>query len=192
MNHTQHRTRRTAFSSLLIVVGMFGFGYLMVPIYNVFCDITGLNGSTSSIKSRQNVSFSVDENRTVKVQFVANLNNNLYWDFKPEVFEMKVHPGKQYTTHFVARNKRDETVIGQAIPSIMPAKAALNFHKTECFCFNNQTFSSMEQRRMPVSFIVSPDLPKDVEVMTLSYTFFDVTKMANHSKTQQPTSKTGG
>lgn len=114
------------------------------------------------------------------------------WDFKPEIFEMEVHPGQQYTANYIAHNKRKDTVIGQAVPSIMPAKAALNFHKTECFCFNNQTFAANEKRTMPVSFVVSPELPKDVEVMTLSYTFFDVTQTAKQDKSEQLIKATTG
>lgn len=174
------KTKATVAKAALVAVGMFGFGYLMVPIYNVFCDITGLNGNTAIVKSPQQVEFDADTDRKVKVQFVANLNSDLNWSFRPEVFEMEVHPGERMLTHFYATNHRPDEVIGQAIPSVMPAVASRHFHKVECFCFNNQPFEAKEEKRMPVVFVVDPAIPEKVEVITLSYTFFDVTEMARN------------
>ncbi len=172
------KSKKTVLQLLLVVVAMFGFGFAMVPIYSVFCDITGINGNTSSVKTVTTKHYAVDENRTVRVQFVATLNNSMYWEFTPKQFELQVHPGKLYTTEFSARNLRDETVIGQAIPSVMPGIAALHFHKTECFCFTQQQFKAGEYRNMPVTFVIDPSLPEDVTTVTLSYTFFDVTQSA--------------
>jgi cytochrome c oxidase assembly protein subunit 11 len=110
---------------------------------------------------------------------LSEVNKNARWDFAAEQFEMDVHPGKIYTAQFIAKNLRDQAVVGQAIPSVMPSVAALHFHKTECFCFTQQSFKPKERREMPVSFVVDPDLPKDVEIITLAYTFFDVTPTAS-------------
>jgi cytochrome c oxidase assembly protein subunit 11 len=175
----QRRLSRTVYWSTLIAVGMFGFGFAMVPLYNVFCDLTGINGNTTSIKSRTSLKFIEDKNRTVRVQFLSEVNKNARWEFVAKKFEMEVHPGKIYTAQFIAKNLLDQAVVGQAIPSVMPSVAALHFHKTECFCFTQQSFKPRERREMPVSFVVDPDLPEDVEMITLAYTFFDVTPTAS-------------
>ncbi len=169
----------TVLRSSFIALAMFGFGYLMVPIYDVFCDLTGLNGSTEIVSTKQDVDFAPDLTRTVKVQFVANLNNSMNWTFQPDTFEMEVHPGQRIVTNYTAINHRPDAVIGQAIPSVMPSVASRHFHKVECFCFTNQTFDAKEERQMPVVFVVDPALPDKVEVITLSYTFFDVTETAS-------------
>ena len=158
----------------LIPVLMFGFGYLMVPIYNVLCDITGLNGKTGSISVAEAEELIVDENREIKIEFVATLNENAPWEFGPKVKTMVVNPGKPYQTEFVAQNQLDRALVGQAIPSVAPGKAATYFNKTECFCFNNQTFDAFERREMPLVFVVDPGIPDNIDTITLSYTFFDV------------------
>lgn len=163
----------------LIPVAMFGFGYLMVPIYDVFCDITGLNGKTGSISTVQAGQLQVDEDRLVRVEFISSLNQQAPWDFKPEVTSMMVNPGKQYKTTYTAINQLNETMVGQAIPSVAPSKAATYFNKTECFCFVQQTFEANERKEMPLIFVVDPGLPDDVDTVTLSYTFFDVNTRIN-------------
>jgi cytochrome c oxidase assembly protein subunit 11 len=162
---------------LLAVTAMFGFGFAMVPLYNVFCDLTGLNGKVGG--RVEAVEAEVDLNRTVMVEFVANLNQTMPWEFRPEVSRMEVHPGKVYRTSFYAQNRTDRVMVGQAIPSVSPGIAAQHFKKTECFCFTEQQFAAGEGRDMPVMFMVDPELPDDVEVVTLSYTFFDKQKALN-------------
>jgi cytochrome c oxidase assembly protein subunit 11 len=162
---------------LFVVVGMFGFGFAMVPLYNVFCDITGLNGKTNaSPASVQNLQ--IDEARTVTVELLASVNENLAWDFAPQTAKLHVHPGKPYTVSYSARNRADHAVVGHAVPSVAPGLAAEHFKKTECFCFTDQLFQPGERRDMPVTFVIDPDLPDKVEVVTLSYTFFDTGKLA--------------
>lgn len=155
---------------------MFGFGYLMVPIYDVLCDITGLNGKTGAISASQASQLAVDEEREIKVEFTSNLNEYAPWQFKPRVASMMVQPGKQYATSYVATNILDKKLTGQAVPSVAPSRAASYFNKTECFCFVQQTFEAKETRDMPLVFVVDPHLPEDVDTVTLSYTFFDVSK----------------
>jgi cytochrome c oxidase assembly protein subunit 11 len=154
-----------------ITLAMFGFGYLLVPIYEVFCDITGLGGRTSN--EAATVAVAPDMSRSVRVEFVASVNANGPWEFRPEVPSMTVHPGQMYTTTYWARNLRDLDVVGHAVPSVAPGTAARYFNKTECFCFTEQQFAPNEGRDMPVIFIIDPDLPAHVETVTLSYTFFD-------------------
>ena len=155
-----------------LTAAMFGFGFLLVPIYEVFCDITGLGGRTSN-EAAVDVVAAPDFSRSVRVEFVASVNANGPWEFRPEVASMMVHPGQMYTTTFWARNMRDLDVVGHAVPSVAPGTAARYFNKTECFCFTEQQFGPNEGRDMPVIFIVDPDLPAHVETVTLSYTFFD-------------------
>ena len=158
---------------------MFGFGYLMVPIYDVFCDLTGLNGKTGSISSIQAQAFEVDEQRQVKVEFIATINQQAEWEFGPEVSSMMVNPGKSYKTTYIATNQLAKDMVGQAIPSVAPSKAANYFKKTECFCFTQQKFAANELKQMPLTFVVDPDLPDDINTVTLSYTFFDVNSRIN-------------
>ncbi len=171
--------RRGVLKMLLVVVGMFGFGYLLVPLYDVFCDITGLNGKTGQVAEAEAAArYEVDLNRTVKIQFVASNNASMPWQVGPVVAEMDVHPGEVYATNFVAYNPTDRDMVGQAVPSVAPGIAGRFFNKTECFCFNRQPLASGEKKDMPLRFIVSPSLPKQVNTLTLAYTFFDVTDQA--------------
>ena len=163
----------------IIPIAMFGFGYLMVPIYDVFCDLTGLNGKTGSISVAQANVLEVDEGRLVKVEFLSSLNQDAQWEFAPEVKTMMVKPGKPYTTRYNAINQLDQLMVGQAIPSVAPGKAANYFNKTECFCFNQQEFAANEEKQMPLTFVVDPGLPDDINTVTLSYTFFDVNSRIN-------------
>ena len=163
----------------IIPIAMFGFGYLMVPIYDVFCDLTGLNGKTGSISEAQAQVITVDENRLIKVEFISSLNQEAEWEFAPVVKSMMVNPGRPYTTSYTAVNQLDVEMVGQAIPSVSPAKAASYFNKTECFCFNQQKFAANEEKDMPLTFVVDPELPDDISTVTLSYTFFDVNSRIN-------------
>ena len=173
----QQSNKRLLYRMAVVVVAMFGFGYLMVPIYNVFCDITGLNGKTGVVNAAA-VDGKVDESRTITVEFVANLNQTMQLEFRPNVARMSVHPGAINTTSFYARNLTGKTMVGQAIPSVMPGKAAQHFNKTECFCFTQQRFAAGQGMDMTVKFVVDRDLPADVNTLTLSYTFFDITANA--------------
>ena len=156
-----------------LVIGMFGFGYLMVPIYDILCEVTGLNGKTGVVDASEAKAIQVDLSREITVEFVANLNQSASWEFKPDVVSMKVHPGKTYTTTYYARNTASRDVVGQAVPSVSPREASRYFNKTECFCFTNQLFAAKESKHMPLTFVVDPNIPKTVKTLTLSYTFFD-------------------
>ncbi len=167
---------RTVFKSALVVVAMFAFVFVvMVPLYNVLCDVLGINGKTGG--RYEAAAIIVDTERTVTVQFVATNNQSMPWDFGPSQTMMKVNPGAVNDTVFLARNPRPYTMIAQAIPSISPSRAAQYFHKTECFCFEQQPLDAGQAAEMPLQFIVDQDLPKDIGTITLSYTIFDVTDM---------------
>ena len=156
---------------LLLTVAMFGFGYALVPLYDVFCDITGINGKTGErVETSSQV---VDKSRLITVQFVASLNENMPWEFTPVVNKIQVHPGESTKIEYRARNKTDFEIIGQAVPSVAPGQAADYFKKTECFCFTEQKLAANEEKLMPVIFTVDSDLPEHIKELTLSYTFFN-------------------
>jgi cytochrome c oxidase assembly protein subunit 11 len=172
---------RSALKMAAVVVAMFGFGYLLVPLYDVFCEITGLNGKTGRVGEAEAAArYEPDLGRTVKVQFVANNDAAMGWQVTPALTSMEVHPGKVYTTHYVARNGSGRDTVGQAVPSVAPTVASRYFNKTECFCFTRQPLAADEAKEMPVRFIVAPTLPDHVQTLTLAYTFFDVTDQANN------------
>jgi len=160
---------------VLIVLGMFGFGYALVPIYDVFCDITGLNGKTAS-EAVVDVKYEVDLDREITVEFITSLNESAPMIFNTETKKLKIHPGKYYTVNFYAKNKTDKKMVARAIPSVTPGLAAEYFKKTECFCFTEQTFEPQEDKTMPVRFVVDPELPARYKTITLAYTFFDNTE----------------
>ena len=156
---------------LFVVVGMFGFGFALVPLYDVFCEVTGLNGKTGDQVTLSKV-LQVDTSRQVKVEFVASLNANMPWEFRPTQHSVTVHPGQPTKISYIAVNKTEEAIVGQAVPSVAPGRAAGYLQKTECFCFTEQKLEPGEQKEMPVIFVVDPELPDDVSQLALSYTFF--------------------
>jgi cytochrome c oxidase assembly protein subunit 11 len=158
-----------------VVVGMFAFGFALVPLYDVFCDITGANGKTGGQYELAETQV-VDTDREITIQFLTNNNADMSWEFRPGVRKMVVHPGEVNATEFYARNPSLEKMMGQAIPSVTPFHAAEYLHKTECFCFDQQQLSGGESIDMPLRFIIDADLPEDVTTLTLSYTLFDVSE----------------
>jgi len=168
----QAANRRVVKRLGIAAVAMFGFGFAMVPLYDVFCDITGINGKTGRIEQEAALSQEVDEDRLVTVEFLAIVNSKLPWEFRPMIRRIKVHPGEVTEVNYFARNKTDQLVAGQAIPSLAPGLAAKYFNKTECFCFSRQTLQPGESKEMPLRFVVDPQLPEEIRTVSLSYTFF--------------------
>lgn len=164
-------------------IGMFAFGYALVPIYNVFCKSLGINGKPSAFAVANDES--VDYSRTVTVQFLATRNQYLPWKFQPIIKSIKVHPGENTKVAFYAENETDNNMIVQAIPSVTPGLAAKHLKKTECFCFTQQFMKGKQGMQWPLLFHIDRDLPKDIHVVTLAYTLFDVTKTAKQLKVKQ-------
>lgn len=158
---------------LALAVGMFGFGYAMVPIYDIICEVTGLNGKTGRVSIAEAEAAKADPNREVVVQFTSTINASGSWKFEPTVKQMVVKPGQTYQTSYYAENLSNATTVGQATPSVSPSEAAKYFNKTECFCFTQQLFEPLASKDMPLVFIIDPDLPLTVDRVTLSYTFFN-------------------
>ncbi len=157
---------------LLLAVGMFGFGYLMVPMYDIICEITGLNGKTGRVSVAEAESQAAAEDRWITVEFVANVNSSGAWEFRPNVKEIQVKPGELYKATYFAQNLLSVDVVGQATPSVSPSAAAPYFNKTECFCFTRQEFEANSIKDMPLTFIIDPKIPRNIDRVTLSYTFF--------------------
>lgn len=151
---------------------MFAFAYAMVPLYDVLCDITGLNGKTGNIEMEK--TYAIDKNRKVKVDFFASTMRDFPVNFQPKITSMEVIPGKFYTMYYLARNPTDETIIGQAVPSVAPNSAALHFKKLECFCFTKQAFKPQEEIEMAVRFVVDPKIDITIKDISLSYNFFKI------------------
>lgn len=166
------RNRRIARYLAMLTFAMFAFGFALVPLYDVFCEITGLNGKTGRVEAAA-LDSQIDFSREVKVQFVTSVNTGLPWQFAAQTPQMTVHPGGVYEAFFTAKSLASTASAGQAVPSVSPSAAAAHFNKTECFCFTRQEFAAGESKLMPVRFTVDRNLPEQVRTITLSYTFFD-------------------
>jgi cytochrome c oxidase assembly protein subunit 11 len=166
---------KTLSKLLVVTLGMFGFGFALVPFYYKICDVTGINSGDeqSLVKNTQ-----VDTSRWVTLEFDANTNAGLPWRFKPAQRSLRVHPGQLVQIEYEAANNGDHAIVGQAVPSYGPARAAAYFKKIECFCFTPQTLAAGERRKMPVLFVLDPSMDRDVQTVTLSYTFFDTDSKA--------------
>ena len=157
---------------LAIAAGSFGFGFALVPLYNVLCAVTGY-GDQARLLQKVRAIEHPDPSRTVTVQFLADVASAGGWEFRPEARSIQVHPGQLYTAEFYAHNLTGRDTVAQAVPNIAPSEVAAYFHKTECFCFTPQHFSLDEGRDMPVRFIIDPALPRHIDIITLAYTFYD-------------------
>ena len=169
---------------LVVTLGMFAFGYLLIPAYKAICEATGVNilslterqvpgNGVAADEARALVkNTQVDTTRTITVEFDANARGP--WQFKPAKRSMQVHPGEMATVLYEFENVQDRRMSAQAIPSYAPRQAAPHFNKLECFCFSQYTLDPGEKKEWPVVFVIDPRLPKDVTTITLSYTFFEV------------------
>ena len=169
---SERRNRSTLIRLVVSAFLMFGFGYALVPFYEKLCqvlDVNNLNKQDNTLP----LNTQIDRSRNVTVEFDANLHK-LPWNFKPVTGSLVVHPGEVVTVEYEVSNTRENAVTGQGIPSYTPSAAMQYFQKLDCFCFKQQTLAAGETRRMPIAFLVSPDLPKDINTITLSYTFFEV------------------
>lgn len=171
--------RRLALKLMWVVAGALLFAIALVPLYNVFCEVTGLNGKTESLPASAEKALKVDQNRWVTVEFTSSVMSGLGWNFHPKQPSLKVRPGQIEIALFEARNNTNVVVTGQAVPSVSPGRATPYLKKIECFCFERQELKPGESKEMPLRFYVSPDLPPDVKTVTLSYAFFKAVETAN-------------
>jgi cytochrome c oxidase assembly protein subunit 11 len=157
----------------LFAAGSFAFGFALIPLYDVLCDVTGY-GNRTRLTEASAVTEAPDENRTVTVEFISTAPTFGDWEFHPEAGSLEVHPGRLYEAKFYARNLRSQAVVAQAVPSVAPQQATQYFHKTECFCFTPQPFEAQQTRDLTVRFIVDPKLPLNIDRLTLGYAMYDV------------------
>ena len=154
-----------------VSLAAFGFAFSLVPLYRIACEkVFGVRLEQGPASA--SATAVVPKERWVTVQFDGGVNSKLPWQFAPSQQTMRVQVGRQYEAQYSARNTSDRAIVGNAVPSVAPAKASGYFSKTECFCFTAQTLAAGESREMPVRFIVDPGLPAGVKTITLSYTFF--------------------
>ena len=171
----QSNINKTVGKLCLMVLGMVGFVIALVPLYDLFCEITGLNGKTGGPYTFDEAKAAPYTSRLIRVNFLTNTNEGMVWKFWPEKGAVRVNPGAANTVSFFVKNTTDKVMVGQAIPSVVPGAAAEFFHKTECFCFEQQVLQPGEEMEMPMRFIVGHELPKNISSINLSYALFDVT-----------------
>lgn len=169
------KTTKLIRNLLCVIIGMSAFAFALVPLYNVFCDVTGLNGKLD-LSVAAATSKGIDTSREITVEFVVSQNRAMPWEFKPKHHSMVLHPGQLMTTAYYARNTTDSTMYAQAIPSITPAQARKYFKKVECFCFSKQKLGPGETAHLGLRFYLDPEIPKDIQRVTLAYTIFDITQ----------------
>ena len=161
-------------------VVMFAFGvFALPPLYEVFCEITGLGGKTNETAAVVEAE-DVQTERTIRLEFDTTVNQYAPWSFDSDRDMMTIHPGGIYEATFTATNLTERDKIAQAVPSVVPAQAAKYFKKLDCFCFTTQEFVAGEEKQMPVRFIIDSDLPEYIDTITLSYTFFDTERMSDN------------
>ena len=154
---------------IVVTVGMFGFGFAMVPFYYKICEVTGINAGDTQVLAKNT---QVDTSRTIRLELDANVDAHLPWKFRPVEKSISLHPGEMVQVMYEVENLSGEAVTGQAIPSYGPQLAGKYVKKIECFCFTGQTLKAHEKKLMPVMMVMDPALPNDVNTVTLSYTFF--------------------
>ena len=174
MTGSRNRQRKHTALLLLLAVGMFGFAFALVPLYDVFCELTGINGKTAGqVAVSEQVSPILE--REVTIQFLAHVGRGMPWEFRPTESRLRVRLGEINETRFYVRNHANQAVTGQAVPSVTPGLAARYLHKIECFCFTQQTLDAGDEMEMLVKFYMDVDLPADINTLSLSYTLFPVT-----------------
>ena len=180
MNQGSKKTIRTL---CFAVLGMFTFSFALVPLYNVFCEVTGLNGKIE-LRATNDTNIEIENGRDVSIQFVSHNNEEMPWTFEPSEDSIKIKTGKYHTATFYVKNPTDRTMIAQAIPSVAPSNAASHLKKLECFCFEEQELAPGEDALLPVRLIFDDKLPSAINSVVLSYTIFDVTNYDDIELTQ--------
>ncbi len=182
--------RRLIVKLLALVAAAFAFGFALVPLYNVFCEATGLNGKTATkigvgglsapagVAATPAPASRIDRSRIVTVEFTGTVMPGLPWEMRPLTSRLDLHPGELHQATFLVHNSSSAAIVGQAVPSVSPGQAAQHFEKLDCFCFKQQTLAPGETREMPLTFIVKPEIDADIRTITLSYAFFNVAEPA--------------
>lgn len=165
--------RRGVILLTAVVIFMFAFSYMMVPIFTYVCKQLGINGKGVMSPTVASSSMKIDSSRIIKIEFASTINSNVKFKFIPLQNDIRIHPGERKIIYFYAENLSGMDKTMQAVPSITPADAARFFKKIECFCFTQQFFNKGEKADMFVNFYIDPAVPKDIKEITLSYTLYD-------------------
>ena len=174
-NTTKRSTKKLTAYLVLSVIGMFGFGFALVPLYDVMCEALGINGKTNTVSAVQPQGMQPDYSRTVRVEFMSHIKPDMPWRFEPEKRVLEVHPGEVIQTNYIATNMSGLNLVGQAVPSVSPGNGATYFNKMECFCFNQQPLNAKQSTEMGLIFYIEPNIPESIHTLTLSYTLFNIT-----------------
>lgn len=189
------RHRRLLIKLLAVVAASFAFGFALVPLYDVICAATGLNGKTAGPPGARGVVLGgiasagaapasrIDRSRTITVEFTDTVMPGLPWEMRPLTARLDLHPGEMHQVSFRVHNNSAQTIVGQAIPSVSPGQAAQHFEKLDCFCFSQQTLGPGESKDLPVTFIVKPEIDQDIRTITLAYAFFNAGAPKSAAKT---------
>lgn len=186
--------RRLIVKLLALVAGSFAFGFALVPLYDVLCEATGLNGKTRTTlgvgglnvaKPAAEAPSRIDRGRIVTVEFTGTVMPGLPWEMRPLTTSLELHPGELHQAKFLVHNNSSEPIVGQAVPSVSPGQAAQHFEKLDCFCFRQQTLAPGETREMPLTFIVKPEIDADIRTVTLSYAFFNVASQNKAARSER-------
>ena len=175
-HETRRKNLRSGMMALLLVSGMLALGFASVPLYRLFCQVTGFNGTTQRVEDSA-AEMVVASNTVMSIRFDANVNSALPWDFRPESTTDHVTVGARDMAVYIAKNRSDQPVVGTATFNVTPVQAGQYFSKTQCFCFTEQRLEPGQEMRMPVLYYVDPAIltdpdTKDIEEITLSYTFY--------------------
>ncbi|MCW5588729.1 MAG: cytochrome c oxidase assembly protein [Legionellales bacterium] len=177
----QRNNRKLLIYGILFALFMFGFGFALVPLYDVFCNVLGINGKTNANPAAVYAGH-VDKTRLIRVEFLAAMGSNIPFEFRPETKVIEIHPGENKLVYFFAHNQANEKVDVRAIPSVAPGHAAKYLKKTECFCFAEQHLNANQTVDMPLMFHLDEHLPKSIHTITLSYTMYKAHDNQNNSK----------
>ncbi len=178
--HSKNENNKVIKKLLALLLMMTVFVFAMVPLYNVFCEITGINGKVV-VSEALYETVEKDETRQVTIEFVTSIKRGMPWEFKSTLYKVDVHPGELNEVMFYAKNISNKTITGQTVPSIAPGQASFYLNKTECFCFDQQTLKPGEEIYMPMKFYVDPELPESVHTITMSYALFNATSDDSNS-----------
>lgn len=182
-----NKSKKTIKLLSTVVLGMFVFSFALVPLYNVFCEVTGLNGKIE-LKATTEKGLENQDGRDISIQFISHNNEEMPWIFKPSEEKIKIKTGKYHTATFYVRNTTSKRMVAQAIPSVAPSNAATHLKKLECFCFEQQELAPGEEALLPVKLLFDNDLPKSIKNVVLSYTIFDVTNYKDAEMSQHQNS----
>ena len=170
----KQNNRSTLIKLTIIAVGMFGFGFALVPFYKKICEVTGVNNLLQASAKPALSNTQVDLSHWITMQFDSNALNAPKWKLSPKQTQLKVHPGQLNYAYYEIQNLTNKKLVGQAIPSYAPAYSQPFFLKLECFCFKQLVLQPNEKRTVPVVFYLDHKIPKDISTITLAYSFFVV------------------